>query len=354
MNELTKKDLDDLKLETLSVEKKEAIIAIKDKMDLSYESTLNFGSEASLNIREFSNNLLKTVKIKDCPDFENILSDLMGELNKVDTNTLLASKKSIFKKIFKVDDLKKFISRYDDVSQVIEGIKVKLEDIQYELMKDVQLCEKQLIQNMNYIEELNNYIYAGKLKYKEEKEIIDEELLKVNKSDNLAVATLNQRQNDLNRLDRKLYDLELIKANAIQNIPQINLIKEGDSAIIEKIQTSINTAIPLWETQMVISITIVRQRNGIDIQRSVSDTTNKLLSMNSELLKVGSIDVAKEIQKGVIDIDVLKNTNKQLIETFKEISKITMQGEDMRAKAISDLTNLQTDLNNVLLIEKKQ
>lgn len=350
---LTKKDFELLDVNTLDNNKKDAIIAIKEKTNLSYECTLNFGSEASAKLREFSNNLLKSTKLKDSPEVGGILTDLMGELEKVDSNTLLSYKPTFFKKLFKIDDLKNFISKYDDVASVIDDIKQKLESVQYELLKDVELCDKHLMQNERYINELDNYIYAGKLIYQEENNKIEEELMNIDKDDVLAVNELNQKQNALNRLSRKLYDLELIKANAVQNIPQINLIKEGDAAIIEKIQTSINTAIPLWETQMVIAITLVRQRNGIDIQKSVTDTTNRLLSINGELLKAGSIDIAKEVQKGVIDIEVLKNNNKQLIETFKEIKKITLQGEETREKALLELGMLQSSLNDTLLIEEK-
>lgn len=193
------------------------------------------------------------------------------------------------------------------------------------------------------------YIMAGKLKSKEEHEKLDSESLHIDSSDVLEVQDFNIRKNELERFDRKLHDLFIVREVAIQNIPQLMLIQDGDGILIEKIQTSINSAIPLWESQMMIAITLVRQKGALQLQQQVRNTTNKLLERNSEMLKSGSIEIAKELETGIVDVEVLKKCSNNLIETLTEIKSIRANGAIEREKVENELQRLQTSLGQKLI-----
>lgn len=347
---LSKRDMDSLSLENLSKERKESILAIKDSISLSYEDTLDFASSASKNLTEFSSDLLRTMKIKDTPEVEGLLTELMAGLEKVDAGTLMESKPSFFKKLFHVDSVKSFIVRYEDVESVVDGVKDKLDQASYQLKKDIEHCNRYLEQNLAYINELDNFIMAGKLKIEEENKEIEAERRHLDETDLLAVHSLNAKQNEVDRLDRKIHNLLLMREIAVQNIPQIMLIRDGDGVLIEKIDSSINSAIPLWESQMVIAIQLMRQKGALAIQRSVTNTTNNLIAKNSELLKSGSIEVAKELETGIVDVEVLKKNSENLIRTLEEIKRVRAEGKIARDRATQDLVALQMKLNDTLLL----
>ena len=348
---LSKQDMDSVNLSNLSEERKKDILAIKDSISLNYEDTLDYASSASKNLTEFSSDLLRTMKIKDTPEVEGLLSELMAGLEKVDTTTLVESKPTLFKRLFRVDDVKSFIMRYEDVESVVDTVKGKLDQASYQLKKDIEVCNRYLEQNLAYINELDNYIMAGRLRIQEEQKEIDELRKDLDETDLLAVHSLNARQNEVDRLERKIHNLLLMREIAVQNIPQIMLIRDGDGVLIEKIDSSINSAIPLWESQMVIAIQLMRQKGALAIQRNVTNTTNNLISKNSELLKSGSIEVAKELETGIVDVEVLKKNSENLIQTLEAIRKVREDGKQARVQATKDLAALQVKLNNTLLLE---
>ena len=321
---------------------------------MTYEDTLDFAGSASKNLTEFSSDLLKTMKIKDTPEVEELITELMAGLEKVDVNTLTESKPNFFKKLFKIDELKQFIVRYEDVEGVIGQVKGKLESANYQLKKDIEVCNRYLEQNLNYINELDNFIMAGKIKAKEEQEALNEEKAKADETDLLSVQMLNSRQNEIDRFERKLHNLLLVREIAVQNIPQIMLIRDGDGVLIEKIDTSINSAIPLWESQMVIAIQLMRQKGALAIQRAVTNTTNNLIEKNGELLKSGSIEVAKELETGIVNVETLKKNSQNLIDTLAAIKQIREKGKEDRLKATQELGMLQSKLNEQLLLEVGQ
>lgn len=348
---LTKKTFDSLSLDGIEEGRRNEIISIKNSISLNYEDTLDFASDASKNLTEFSSDLLKTMKVKDTPEVEGLITELLAGLEKVDANTLLETKPSFFKRLFKTDELKQFIVRYDDVASVIEGVKGKLEQSNFQLKKDIEVCNRYLEQNMSYINDLDNYIMAGRLRIDEERKILAEEQMTIDKNDMLAVHDFNARQNEVERLDRKVHDLSLMREIAVQNIPQIMLIRDGDAVLIEKIQSSINSAIPLWESQMVIAIQLLRQKGALAIQRGVANTTNNLIAKNSELLKSGSIEVAKELERGIVDVEVLKKNSENLIKTLEGIRNIREEGHQSRLKATQELGQIQSRLNEQLMLQ---
>lgn len=350
MESLTKRDFDTLNLENIQPERKEVITNIKNSIVLSQEKTLEYAGDASKNLTTFSSDLLKTMKVKDVPEVEVMITELMSGLEKVDVDTLVAQKPSFFKKLFKVDELKQFMVKYDDVEGIIRVAKDKLENANFQLKKDIEVCNRYLEQNLSYINELDNYIMAGKLFLEEEKAKVEIERTSVDPEDMLAVHEINAKLKEIDRFERKLYNLELMRTIAVQNIPQIMLIKEGDSVLIEKIETSINSAIPLWESQMVIAIQLMRQKGALAIQKSVTNTTNELISKNSELLKTGSVEVAKELEAGIVDVEVLKKNSQNLIDTLVAIRSVHENGRQARANATKELGLLQHKLNEQLLL----
>lgn len=349
---LTKKDLDSGNIECLSEERKRNVLSLKDSIDLESESILDFGTNASKNLTEFSSDLLNKMKVKDNPEVENLLGELMSNLGQIDPNTLLEKKPTFLQRIFGTNngDLKKFITRYENISSVIDDIKTKLGVSTFQLKKDMEVCSRYLEQNVNYINALDDYIMAGHIKISEEQRSLDEARASVDRDDMLAVNQLNARQSNLDRLERKVHDLNLMRAIAIQNIPQIMLIRDGDGVLVEKIQSSINSAIPLWESQMVIAIQLMRQKGALAIQKSVTDTTNNLIARNSELLESGSIEIAKELERGIVDIETLKKSSEHLIKTLESIQQIRANGRQERIKATAELAAIQSRLNEQLLL----
>ena len=355
MEYLTKNQMDRLDVASLSNEKREKILSLKDTINMSDESIMEFGTSATKGMSEFSTTMLKTIKLKDFPEIDNIVGDLMTELSKVDSNTLLSYKPNLFQKIFGIGAIEKFVqefaSQFENVSDVINNIKKKLEDAKFQLKKDMTLCDKYMEQNLVHINDLDDCIFAGKLKLKEFHDEIEHDLEALDKEDTLAVHMLNMKQSAENRLEMNVRDLYLIRENAVQNMHQLRLIKEGDAVLIEKIKKSINMAIPLWESQMLVAFIIARQQNGVNLEKAISDTTNNLISMNSELVKSGAIKIAEELQRGIIDIDVLKASSQKLMETCHEVKKINMEGKQKRLAAIEELGQITVGLNEATLLE---
>jgi uncharacterized protein YaaN involved in tellurite resistance len=351
MNYLAKRDIDNVSLENIDEARRGQILNIKNSIVFNYENTLGFAGSASKNLTQFSSDLLKTVKVKDTPEVEGLINELMVGLDKVDATSLVEKKPGFFQKLFRVDEIKTFITKYEDVEGIIEKSKSKLESANFQIKKDIELCDRYLEQNLLYINELDNYIMAGKLRQQEEQALIDAERENIDKTDMLAVHTLNARQKELDRFERKVHNLLLMREIAVQNIPQILLIKDGDSVLVEKIETSIESVIPLWESQMVIAIQLLRQKGALALQKCVTDTTNNLIEKNGEMLKTGSIEIAKELERGVVDVEVLKKNSENLIATLDAIKTIRNEGKAKRLEATKELGMLQSKLNEQMLLE---
>lgn len=347
---LSKKQLETLSIDGLPEAQRNQIMSIKNGIVMDYESTLNYASDASKNLTEFSSDLLHMVKVKDMPEVEGLIDELLTGLEKVDSSSLMEKKKGLFQRFFGGSELKTFIARYEDVDSVISNVKGKLEESNFQLKKDIEVCNRYYEQNIQYIAELDNYIMAGKLKVQEENEELDKMEQDIDKEDLIAVQEYNRRKGERDRMERKLYDLSVMRAVAIQNIPQLALIRNGDAVLVEKIQSSINTAIPLWESQMVIAIQLLRQKGALAIQQGVSKTTNNLLEKNNELLMSGSVEIAKELEQGVVDVNILKKNSENLIKTLQTLREVHKNGVAERENATRELAQLQIKLNETLML----
>ena len=358
MEYLTRAQMTSLNISSLSEQKRQEILALKNDISLDSKGLMNFGSAAVKSMNDFSTAMLKTMQIKDFPEIDAILGELMGELQKVDSNTLLSYKPPFWKKLFGIESMEKFINefkgQFESVYGVIDSVKKRLEDAKFQLSKDITLCEKYMDQNLEHINELDNCMFAGKLKLNEVREEIEAEMATLDKEDELAVHMMSEKQSAENRLEINIRDLALMRENAVQKMHQMRLVKDGDTVLIEKIEKSINIAIPMWESQMLTAFVVARQQSCIDIEKAIYDMSNNLAMLNSELVKAGAVQIAQELQKGVMDIEVLKSSTQRLIETFNEVKKINVEGKQKRRAEIEELGRITIGLNEAALIETQQ
>ncbi len=349
---LREKDLEVGNITSLPVEIQTELVDIKNGISLSHEGISSYGKEATKKLTDFSAQILNDVKMKDSPEVEEMIGSLMGELSQIDANELTEKKSGFLARFFRRDQIKDFVLKYESISGVIEEVKTKLMQAEYQLKKDIRTSEIYLETNQDYIHELDKYIAAGNLRVSEETENLEETKKNTNPDDMLAVQELAIKEAEISALRRKLHNMQLQRAIAIQNIPQIMLLKQGDSVLVEKIEDSIDAAIPLWQSQMVIAIATARQESGVRIQKAVTDTTNRLLSQNSEQLKKSTLGVATELERDIVNVETLKKSNQNLIDTLSELKKIKTEGEARREIAAKEIAQLQGQLNQVLLENK--
>lgn len=343
-------DLTKFNVDNMDENSKQEIMQIKDSITFDYESVQHFGIEITKKLTDFSTQILDSVKVKDSPEIEGMLLGLVNELNKFNTNELTKKKKRGFLgKLFNTDKAENFVTRYKTISAVISDTKKKLEEAQYQLQKDIKTSESYLEMNKDYIMQLEKYIAAGDLKIEEEDAAINEQKKIIDTNDSFAVQELATREAELDAFKKKVYNLRLQRMIAIQNIPQLRLIKDGDAVLIEKIDDGITQAIPLWETQIVTSLQIGRQAAGAEITKSLSDTINSLYVQNAELLKQSAVSVAKENERGILDIESAVSVNNLIIDTINGVREARKEGEEQRNKAIAVLAKLQTGLNEALI-----
>lgn len=333
-------------ISTLPINIQNEIMNIKSNILLNHDDIFNYSQEITNKLSEMSTRILDSIKENTIPDTESMFLELMNQLNQIDT---MDSKKNLFRKLFKKTNIDTLLTRYESVSVVVSEVKNKLIQTEYQLKKDIKISEKFLENNFEYIQELDKYIAAGIIKINEEENSITCKKLEIDKEDLLAVQELSMRESNLNTFKRKIHNLKLQRAISIQNISQLMLLKDGNTVLIEKIEDSINSVIPLWQSQIVISIQTMRQDNGAKLQQSVSNATNTLLRQNAKALKESTVAVATELEKDIVDIDTLKYSNEQLISTISNIKEIKEIGEEKRNEVIDELAKLHLQLNQTLL-----
>lgn len=335
----------------ITLQKQQAVADIKSKISLDYGTIAKYGNGISSKLTDFSSAILESVKVKDNPEVENLLLTLIGELNTIDCTTLQTRKRSLFQKITGKNDPSEFIAKYESVHSFIQGVIDKLQKAEFQLGKDVGICEDYIEQNRQYIEELDIFIEAGQEYIKEAREDYEKVKAEANPDDMLAAQELAMYDSQIRQFENKVHNLTVQRMVAIQNIPQLMLIKDGDVALVEKINASINTSIPMWESQMVIAVQILRQQNGAKLAKSVTDVNNELLKRNAELLKQSTTAVAMELERDIVDISTLQQTNAKLIETVKEIRQIRDNGQKERKAVAEELSNLQHQLIEAMSTE---
>ncbi|EAD8167602.1 toxic anion resistance protein [Listeria monocytogenes] len=333
--------------------KKQALELSKQIEPGNQAAILGYGAPAQAKLLDFSHSMLAHVQKQDVGPIGDIISDLMYRLQEADPDELAARNKNVFTKMFHrvKQSINEITSKYQKIGTQIDRIALKLEHSKKRLMEDNSFLEQLYDKNKDYFQALNIYIAAGELKLEEINTKMLPELRK--KAEQTGDQMDYQEVNDLtqfaDRLDKRVYDLRLSRQITIQQAPQIRLIQNTNQALAEKIQSSIMTAIPLWKNQVAIALTLLRQQQAVAAQRQVSETTNELLKRNADMLKTNAIETARENERGIVDIETLKETQSSLIETLQETLKIQQEGRAKRAVAEKELVTMEQELKERLL-----
>jgi uncharacterized protein YaaN involved in tellurite resistance len=345
----------ELTINDLTENEKTQVTQIASQIDIEdTQNIIEFGYDAQNEISTFSDTILENIRAKDSGYVGEVLTDLMLKVKSMKVDKL-PSGESFLEKIpilnnF-VSGVKKFIARYEKLNVQIDTISDELEKARMTLLKDITLFDTLYEKNNNYLKALDLYILAGKTKLKElgEKILPEMKARADASSDPMDAQKVKDLTMMINRLEKKIYDLKLSRMISLQTAPQVRLIQGNDQTLVEKIQSSILNTIPLWKNQVVISIGLFRQKQALELQKEVSSTTNELLQKNAEMLKEGTIDVARESEKGIVEIETLKKVNDDLITTIEETLRIQKEGKSKRQTAEVELRKIESDLKKKLV-----
>lgn len=333
----------------LTDEEKKIVAKFAEQIDLTNsQMILQYGAGTQKKMADFSETALENVKTKDMGEIGNLLSGVVHELKDFDEE----EEKGFFgffkKNVNKVAALK---SKYAKAEVNINQICKVLESHQIQLLKDVALLDKMYELNLTYFKELTMYILAGKKKLEEVRKTSLAEL--VHRAQISGLAEDAQAAKDLeamcNRFEKKIHDLELTRQISLQTAPQIRLVQNNDTMMVEKIQSTVVNTIPLWKSQMVLALGVEHSAQAAEAQREVTDMTNELLKKNAEKLKMATVETAKESERGLVDMETLKATNKSLISTLDEVMQIQQEGREKRRAAEAEMMKLENDLKQKLL-----
>ena len=333
----------------LTPQEQQMVTDFAAKIDLeNTNQVLQYGAAAQKKMADFSDAALANVRTQDLGEIGDLIVNVVGELKGFDKEEPKGFL-GFFKK--QSDKLELMKSRYDKAEVNVEKISDALQQHQVRLLKDSAVLDKMYEQNLAYFKELTMYILAGKQKLQEVREGKLRELEATAQRTGLAEDA--QAARDLaekcNRFEKKIYDLELTRTISIQTAPQIRMIQNNDTVMVEKIQTTLVNTIPLWKNQMVLALGIAHSTEAAQAQRQVNDVTNALLKSNAEKLRLASTETAKEAERGIVDLETLKQTNAQLIQTLDDVMKIQSDGRAQRQAAEAEMAKMEQELKNKLL-----
>ena len=342
---------DALNFDNLSEQEKAAVLAFVERIDVSdSETVLKYGNAAQMKISQFSDKILEDVKTKDTGAISDMLTNLVAELKGFDVDE---GKKGGFFGLFKKagNNVVQLKARYDKVEENVMEIVSALQGHQKQLISDATMLDELYKQNEQYYHELTLYIIAGELKLRRLREeelppLLAKAQETADPADAQAASDFSQL---IERFDKRIHDLKLTRMVSVQMGPQIRLMQQNDNVLAERIQSTIANTIPLWKSQMVISLGMQHAEEALKAQKSVTDMTNDLLRSNAERLKMGTIETAKEAERGVIDLESIRVANTSLIETLTEVQKIQREGAQKRAEASIELGRLEKQLRDKVL-----
>lgn len=344
---------DSLNYEKLSDAEKAAIDEFISKVDVNDTAiVLSYGASAQQEIAKFSDDVLTNVRTKNTGDVGELLTDLVVEIKDFDSASDINGSKGLFS-IF--NSLKKrvakLLTKYDKVNNNIDKIEKRLENHKIQMLKDIAIFDEMYEKNLESFKQISLYIIAGDRKIKELKEV---ELPKLQEQAKASGEQIDaQKVNDLiaviSRFEKKIYDLKTTRIISIQMAPQIRMIQNNDSELVEKIQSSIINTIPLWKNQVVIALGLANAKSALNTQQAVSEITNEMLKKNSENLKQGTIEIAAESEKAIVDVETLKKTNSDIIETLDALIQIHDEGSRKRTEAEVELQKIEKELKDKLV-----
>ena len=343
-------------MENLSEAERKAVEDFAKKINIEDTNTvLQYGAGAQKNISEFSGAALNTVRTKDMGEVGDMLTGLVVQLKTINFDQEeKKGLKGLFRKAStQIEEMK---AQYDKAEVSVNKITEQLEQHQVVLLKDVAMLDKMYELNQAYFKELSMYILAGKKRLEECRATKLQELLQKAEASGLPedAQAANDYASMCTRFEKKIHDLELTRMISIQMSPQIRMIQNNDTLMVEKIQTSIVNTIPLWKSQMVLALGMSHSQQAMKAQREVTDLTNDLLKKNSEMLKTGSVEIAKESERGIVEIETLKATNENLISTLEEVRQIQVDGAARRREAEAELVRIEDELRKKLLEMSKK
>ena len=334
----------------LTDEERKMVDAFAQQIDLTNSAmVLQYGAGTQKKMADFSEDALDNVRSKDLGEVGGLLSDVVTELKGFDEDEEKGGIFGIFKKASnRIESMK---AKYAKAEANVNEIVKVLEKHQVQLMKDTALLDKMYELNLTYFKELSMYILAGKKKLAEVRETRLKELLSRAEASGLPedAQAAKDLDNQCNRFEKKIHDLELTRMISIQTAPQIRLVQNNDTQMVEKIQSTIVNTIPLWKSQMVLALGVEHSAQAAAAQREVTDMTNELLRKNAEKLKMATVETAKESERGIVDMETLKATNESLISTLDEVMQIQQEGRQKRAEAEQGLREMEQELRAKLL-----
>lgn len=346
---LPKKQTQKEEVPVLTPEEQKMVNDFAAKIDIeNTNQILQYGAGTQKKMADFSDTALENVKTQDLGEIGELISNVVGELKDFDVQEEGKFFGFFRKQTSKIENLK---NKYDKAQANVEKITDSLQQHQVRLMKDSVMLDKMYEQNLNYFKELTMYILAGKKKLEETRngklaEMKNKAALSGLPEDAQAARDLDEK---CSRFEKKLHDLELTRTIAMQTAPQIRLIQNNDTVMVEKIQTTIVNTIPLWKSQMVLALGIAHSAEAVQAQRQVTDITNELLRKNAETLHMATVETAKESERGIVDLETLQKTNADLIQTLDDVMRIQMEGRQKRQAAEMEMHRMEEELKRKLL-----
>ena len=342
-----------LNYDSLTAEEKSAIEEFNKKIDVT-DSTqvLQYGAKAQSKISQFSDSVLEGVKTRSTGEVGDLLANLVGEIKSFDSD-IAGDNKSFLGKLF--NNAKKqvdtWIAKYSKIETNIDGIEKQLENHRLQMLKDIAIFDTMYEKNLEYFKEISLYIIAGEKKLEELRNV---ELPKLRaqaqeSGEQLDAQKVQDMENTINRFEKKIYDLKTTRIISIQMAPQIRLLQNNEAELVEKIQGSITNTIPLWKNQIVLALGINNAKQALGAQKAVTNLTNDMLKKNSEILKQGSIEIAEESERAIVDIETLQKTNRDIIETLDKVIEIHETGRAKRQEAEVELQNIEKELKEKMI-----
>ena len=342
-----------LNYDLLSQEEKDAIEEFNQKINVEDATQiLQYGAKAQTKISQFSDSVLEDVKTRSTGEVGDLLADLVGEIKSFDSDIANTNKTGLGKLFTSVKkQLEKLIARYEKIEVNIDKIEASLEKHRLQMLKDITIFDTMYEKNLEYFKELSLYIIAGEKKIEELRNVTLPELQKKaqESGEQLDAQKVNDMENMINRFEKKIYDLKTTRIISIQMAPQIRLLQNNEAELVEKIQGSLTNTIPLWKNQMVLALGINNAKQAIGAQKAVTDLTNSMLQKNSEILKQGSIEIAEESERAIVDVATLQKTNKDIIDTLDQVIQIHENGRVKRQEAEVELANIEKELKEKMI-----
>jgi uncharacterized protein YaaN involved in tellurite resistance len=337
--------------DTLTKDEQKVVADFAKQIDISNpEHAMLYGADAQKKVSDFADSILEGIQNKDAGSVGDLLTNLIGELKNFEHST---EKPTGLRALF--TNAERYVaqvrSRFDDVSKNVDTIAGSLESHQVMLLKDVAMFNHLYDMNLQYFKELTMYIVAGeqRLQSFRNKEVAQAKAKATKTKDTMDAQKASDLDAAADRFEKKLHDLKLTRQISLQMAPQIRLLQNNNSLLIERIQSTLVNTLPLWKNQMVLAIGMEHSRQAMQAQRSVTDMTNDLLKKNAETLKMGTVETAKEAERGIIDIDTLVKTNQSLIDTMNEVVRIQAEGRQKRVEAEKALVRMEDELKQRLI-----